>query len=188
MDVLVLNAAYQPVNIVSWKDAFIKLYAEKAIERVEIVSCYKDRVVHSASVAHPMPSVVRHVKFRQMKKKGIKFSRDNIWARDHGKCQYCGQQVGRSTYTYDHVNPKSKGGKTVWENIVVACALCNGRKRDRTPEQANMRLKIQPFKPNSLPDEFKNTLRFREGMPEEWKVWFGAEYWHGGLDESSPEP
>lgn len=179
MDVLVLNAAYQPVNIVSWKDAFIKLYAEKATERVEIVSTYKNRVVRSASVSHPMPSVVRHVKFRHMKQKAIKFSRDNIWARDRGRCAYCAMQVPRHTYTYDHVVPKSKGGKTTWENIVVACAGCNGRKRDRTPAEAGMKLRTVPVRPHSLPDEFKNSLRYREGMPEEWKIWFGQEYWIG---------
>lgn len=177
MDVLVLNAAYQPVNIVTWKDAFIKLYSEKASERVEIVSTYKDRVVRSANAEHPMPSVVRHVKYLKTKKKGIKFSRDNIWARDHGQCQYCGVQVSRHSYTYDHVQPKSRGGKTTWENIVTACVPCNMKKRDRTPAEAGMKLLKKPVKPETLPEEFKGGLRFKDWMPDDWKPWFGAEYW-----------
>jgi len=177
VDVLVLNSAYQPVNIVSWKDAFIKLYSEQASERVEIISTYEDRVVRSANATHRMPSVVRHVKFSKTKKKALKFSRDHIWARDFGKCQYCGRDVPRSTYTYDHVIPKSRGGKTTWDNIVVACVECNGKKRDRTPQEAGMRLRSKPIKPDSLPENFRKGLRYKPWMPAEWKIWFGEDYW-----------
>lgn len=182
MDTLILNAAYQPINVANWQDVMIKLYSANANERVEIVATYKDRTIRSAHAEHPMPSVVRHIKFRQQKKKGIKFSRDNVWARDRGRCQYCGMQVPRNTYTYDHVMPKSRGGKTSWENIVTACAECNGRKRDQTPVEAKMKLRSIPMKPEFLPDEFKNEIRFKKGMPEEWAVWFGG-YWHGSTEE-----
>ncbi|WNM70129.1 HNH endonuclease [Myxococcus phage Mx1] len=179
-DVLVLNAAYQPVSVVTWQKAIIKLYAVKAKDRVEIVSSYPDRQIRSASAEMPMPSVVRHIKFTRHAAKGIKFSRDNVWARDRGRCQYCGLQVSRSSYTYDHVLPKSKGGKTNWVNIVTACSRCNGRKGGRTPQEAKMKLVSVPVQPAFLPAEFKPGMRWLPGMPEEWKVWFGQDYWHGG--------
>lgn len=187
MDVLVLNAAYQPLSIIPWQDAIIKLHSEKAADRVEIVSSYSERFIRSAHAKHQMPSVVRHVRYRHGKKRQIKFSRDNVWARDRGRCQYCGAQVPRHSYTYDHVIPKCKGGKTTWENIVTACVLCNSRKRDMSVAEAKMKLRTIPVKPDYLPDEFKNTLRWKPGMPEDWKVWFGADYWHGSAPEESSE-
>lgn len=185
MDVLVLNAAYQPLSIISWQDAIIKLHSEHASDRVEIVSTYENRVIRSAHVIHAMPAVVRHIRYRAGKKRAIKFSRDNVWARDRGRCQYCGSQVPRHSYTYDHVIPKCKGGKTTWENIVAACSLCNSRKKDMSLAESKMRLRAIPVKPDHLPDEFKNTLKWKDGMPEEWKAWFGADYWHGSAPEDS---
>lgn len=185
MDVLVLNAAYQPIGVIAWRDAFTKMYADKADDRVEIVSTYQDRFINSAHYAHPMPSVVRHVKFTRRKSKGVKFSRDNVWARDKGRCQYCGQQVSREKYQYEHVMPASRGGKTDWENIVVGCGPCNQRKANRTPAEAKMKLLTVPKRPTSLPEGFKRGIRFKKGMPEEWRAWFGPDqYWHGGIEES----
>jgi 5-methylcytosine-specific restriction endonuclease McrA len=184
VETLVLNAAYQPIAVVTWREAITKLHAEKASDRVEVVLAYEDKVLHSAHATHQMPSVVRHIRFRKQKAKGIKFSRDNIWARDRGRCQYCGIQVQRETYTYDHVIPKSRGGKTTWENIVASCSSCNGKKGDSTPDEAKMRLKTVPVKPTSLPDEFRRGLRWKKGMPDTWKAWFGG-YWHGSAEEES---
>lgn len=195
-DVLVLNAAYQPVGVIPWQQAVTKMYSRKASERVEVVSSYADRVIRTATASMPMPSVVRHIKFTHHKSKGIKFSRDNIWARDRGRCQYCGQQVprgGQNGYTYDHVIPKSvwkkqklKGSPTNWENIVACCSLCNAKKANRTPEEAKMYLRApdgkrydKPVKPSFLPTEFKKNARWLPGMPEEWKIFFNSQYWHG---------
>lgn len=178
-DVLVLNAAYQPVGLVSWRDAVTKMYSERSEDRVEVVTTYSNRVIRTATTSMPMPSVVRHIRFNKIKKNGIKFSRDNVWARDRGRCQYCGQQVPRNSYTYDHVIPKSRGGKTSWENIVTACSLCNARKSNRTPQEANMRLLSKPVKPDALPEGFRRNMTWSPAMPEEWKTFFGIEYWIG---------
>jgi 5-methylcytosine-specific restriction endonuclease McrA len=195
-DVLVLNAAYQPVSVIPWQTAITKMYSQKSSERVEIVLSYAERVIRTATASMPMPSVVRHVKFTRPKSKGIKFSRDNVWARDRGRCQYCGIQVprgGTNGYTYDHVIPKSvwkkqglKGSPTNWENIVAACSLCNAKKSNRTPDEAKMRLRAtdgkyydKPIKPTHLPEAFKKNSRWLPGMPEEWKAFFNNQYWHG---------
>lgn len=185
-DVLVLNAAYQPVGVIPWQTAITKMYSHKSEERVEIVSSYSDRVIRTATASMPMPSVVRHVKFMRHKNKGIKLSRDNVWARDRGRCQYCNIQVPRDRYTYDHVLPRSTwkkmklpGSPTTWENIVACCSPCNAKKANRTPEEAKMKLLSKPVKPVSLPVEFKHKVRWNHAMPEEWKLFFNSQYWFG---------
>ena len=94
-------------------------------------------------------------------KRGVKFSRNNVFARDDFRCQYCGARKSARELNYDHVVPRVQGGKTVWENIVASCYDCNGMKRGRTPEQAGMKLLRAPVKPRSLP----MTTLFRADRP-----------------------
>ncbi len=71
-----------------------------------------------------------------------------LFQRDEFICLYCGKNFGRNLLTRDHVIPKGKGGKDIWENCVSACKACNNHKACRTPEEANMRLLAIPFRPN----------------------------------------
>lgn len=71
-----------------------------------------------------------------------------IYKRDNWTCQYCGKKVNRETASIDHVYPQSRGGQTTWTNCVCACKQCNGKKRDRTPEEAGMPLLRIPQIPN----------------------------------------
>ena len=74
-----------------------------------------------------------------------------VFTRDNFRCQYCGKSKKMNEINYDHVQPRCKGGKTVWNNIVTACYPCNTRKANRTPEQAGMRLLKLPYTPKVLP-------------------------------------
>lgn len=56
--------------------------------------------------------------------------RATLYARDNGRCFYCGDAAG-SDWQADHVLPHSRGGQTVLENGVVACAACNNAKSDK---------------------------------------------------------
>ncbi|HZS39004.1 MAG TPA: HNH endonuclease, partial [Polyangia bacterium] len=106
----------------------------------------------------------------------------NVYARDRGRCQYCGTRVRRDEFTYEHVIPRVLGGRTSWENVVVACVACNQRKAGRTPEQARMRLLSTPVKPKRLPD-LPREIRYSDEMPESWKSWLqSAVYWDGELE------
>jgi len=71
-------------------------------------------------------------------------------SRDNYTCQYCGAMPSRRELTIDHVLPRSRGGKTTWENVVTACQKCNGRKGSRTPEEAHMKLRVWPKRPRYL--------------------------------------
>jgi len=141
--VLVLNATYEPLNVVSVRRAIVLLLKEKA----EIVEA-AEAVIRSEHLSLPVPLVIRLVTYIRVPRRfGLPVSRRTVLARDRYTCQYCGSQPGKAQLTVDHVIPRSRGGKTVWENVVIACAACNRRKGDRTPEEAGMRLLSKPTRP-----------------------------------------
>ena len=180
METLVLNAGYQPVARITWQRAITLLFLGK----VEVIDEYEDRTIRSVSFEVKMPSVVRFFRLLKRRKPVVRFSRENVFARDQGRCQYCRRRVSRAEATYDHVVPRSQGGGTNWENIVIACVPCNQHKGGRTPEQAHMKLEKAPVRPTWLPETLRLTFTWDKGMPEAWKNWLrDLTYWHGSLDE-----
>ena len=144
--VLVLNASYEPLSVVSVRRAVILLLKEKA-EIVEAAQACL-RAEHSTM---PVPLVIRLVYFVRIPRSfGLPLSRRTILARDGYTCQYCGAQPGKAQLTIDHLVPRSRGGATCWENVVTACAPCNRRKGDRTPEEAHMPSPRHPSRPRYL--------------------------------------
>lgn len=179
METLVLDQSWLPVAKVSWQRALTLYFQSK----VQIVSSYEDREIKSVTFAIKMPSVVRFLKAVRGRKRLVKFSRENVYGRDRGRCQYCNNKVERHEATYDHVLPRARGGKTDWTNIVIACVPCNQKKGGRTPEQASMKLLSIPVKPKKLP-EMRITIVWRKGMPTDWAQWLtDAVYWNGELEE-----
>ena len=141
--VLVLNASYEPLQLVSVKRAVILLLQEKA-ELIEAAAQY----LRARSFSLEVPLVIRLVRYIRIPRRlRLPCSRRGIFARDRETCQYCGAQPGRANLTMDHVLPRSQGGGTSWENLVTACRDCNHRKGGRTPEQANMVLMSTPRQP-----------------------------------------
>jgi 5-methylcytosine-specific restriction endonuclease McrA len=108
---------------------------------------YSEEQIHSVTLEMKVPSIIRFLRHFQRRKRKVRFSRENVYSRDKGRCQCCGRPVPRPEATFDHVLPRSLGGTSVWENVVVACSPCNGRKGGRTPEQARMHLLAAPVKP-----------------------------------------
>ncbi|MBS2032486.1 MAG: HNH endonuclease [Deltaproteobacteria bacterium] len=179
MDTLVLDPGYQPVARVPWMRAVALLFMGK----VEVVESYDSWTVRSVTVELQVPAVVRFLRGVRGVKRAVRFSRENVYARDSGRCQYCGQRVPRPEATYDHVLPRSQGGHTRWENIVIACLPCNQKKGGRTPQQASMKLRTVPAKPKALPEAVRFT--YTPGMPAQWRSWLrDFSYWNGELDES----
>jgi len=166
--VLLLNISYEPLKVINWQKAITML----CLGKVEVIEEYS-REVHSVSFTVKLPSVVRLLKIIKRNKSPVKFSRQNIYARDHYKCQYCGRRFPSEDLTYDHIRPKSKGGKTEWENIVTCCMECNRKKGGRTPREASMRLIRKPVRPTWVP-AIRITIGFRE-VPQSWRDYL---YWH----------
>lgn len=170
---LVLSQSYEPINIVSWKQAITLLFLGKA----EVIEEY-DRNIKTTSVVIKIPAVVRLLSAFRRHKKAVKFSRINIYGRDKYSCQYCGAKKRIGDLTYDHVVPRAQGGKTTWSNIATACESCNRRKANRTPEQAGMRLLKVPVQPSATPVLIVTVSR--ESVPDAWRDYL---YWTTALDE-----
>jgi 5-methylcytosine-specific restriction endonuclease McrA len=164
---LLLNATYEPLNVVSWKKAIVML----TLGKVEVVETY-DQVVHGVSLSVKLPSVIRLFKFIKRRPPSVRFSRQNIYLRDRGMCQYCGKHYQRDSVTYDHVIPRSKGGLTDWTNIVTCCRSCNRKKGGRTPREAGMKLLRRPRKP-PWPSVLTVTIGIQE-TPASWRPYL---YW-----------
>jgi 5-methylcytosine-specific restriction endonuclease McrA len=141
--VLVLNASYEPLQIISVRRAIVLLLQEKA----ELIEAAEQRL-RATSMALDMPLVIRLVRYIRIPHRlKLPCSRRGVLARDRDTCQYCGIQPGRANLTIDHVLPRSQGGLTLWDNVVTACRECNRKKGGRTPEQAHMVLMTKPRQP-----------------------------------------
>ena len=117
LETLVLDARYIPVARVTWQRAITLLWEGK----VEVIEEYEDRTVRSVTLEFRLPAVIRFLRAIRGGKRAIKFSRENVYARDKGRCQYCNHAVPRHDFTYDHVVPRAQGGHTAWDNVVVCC-------------------------------------------------------------------
>ena len=139
--VLVLNATYEPLNVTSVWRALSLVLAEKA----EILEAHPEQVIRSPSriLAHPV--VIRLLRYVRVPRFGARrITRRALFARDGHRCQYCGEG---SRLTVDHVIPRSRGGPSVWENMITACAPCNLRKGDRLPHEVSMQPRTTPKPP-----------------------------------------
>lgn len=166
--VLVLNASYEPIKIVSWQRAMLLWLAEK----VDVID-QSDVEVRSVSSRFVLPSIIRirhYVRPRRHRTR-VSFSRGHIFLRDNYCCQYCGKQFAVKELTLDHVIPVKRGGPRTWENLVTSCKACNQRKGSKTPEEAGMPLINTPARVplNFLPD----ILHLRKEVPESWKIYLG---------------
>ena len=142
---LVLNAdfrplSYFPLSLLNWQDVVKAVF----LERVEVIAEY-DHVVRSPSFEMRLPSVIALRSFVHQNRPPA-FTRFNVFLRDGFTCVYCGKPD--KELTFDHVIPRSRGGRTVWENIAAACAPCNLRKGGRLPGEAGMFPSRKPVRPS----------------------------------------
>ena len=138
---VLLNGDYTFLCLLDWKKAMKLVFAGK----VTILK-YSDKLIRSVSGVFRMPTVLVLMKMvRSVYKRRVPFSKKNLLLRDRSACAYCGKSG--KTLTIDHVIPKSKGGKTNFDNCVVCCQGCNHRKGSGTPRQAGMRLIKRPYQP-----------------------------------------
>jgi len=144
-DCLLLNAdglpvGYMPLSTLTWQDAIKYMVLNKA----DVLHYHDNWVVHSARWETQVPSVMM-LRDYMKPKMTVRFSRSNVYLRDNGQCQYCGDKIERKESTLDHVVPVSKGGKSTWENCTTACAPCNSNKSDKTK---GWKPQIKPYKPD----------------------------------------
>ena len=172
---LVLNAdyrplSYYPLSLWSWQDSIKSVF----LDRVITVSNY-DRVVRSPSFSLKLPSVLA-LKSYVKPQSNPNFTRFNVFLRDKFTCQYCGS---KNELTFDHLLPRSKGGKTDWNNVVTACTCCNVKKGGRLLIQSGMTVNQKPFQP-STEDLHKNGKNFPPNFLH--KSWMDYLYWDVELE------
>ncbi len=141
LKILILNFSYEPLQFCTARRGLVMVLSGRA----EQIEC-DGYVVRSPSMSLQVPTVIRVLNLVKRKtRKSVSFSKKNILRRDNFMCQYCSER--NYPLTVDHIIPKSRGGKTTWTNVVVACKPCNMRKGNRTTREANMRLGKAPSRP-----------------------------------------
>lgn len=164
--VLLLNASYEPLRVISWQRAVSLFFLGK----VEVVEEYEHEI-RSVTLAIKAPSIVRLLQYVRIGRRSPPLSRTNILARDNFQCQYCAVSLTSAEATMDHVVPKSQGGGTSWTNIVCCCKKCNRKKGANTPRQAGMKLSKEPVRPDWLP---VLQIKFDGQVPTSWHDFFSA--------------
>jgi 5-methylcytosine-specific restriction endonuclease McrA len=188
--VLVLNRSYLPVHITSVRRALALLYQDLA----HAVDCeYRTfdfaswrcvppngESIGLVNAAIAIPRVILLRSYDRLPRRHVRFSRYNVFLRDQNKCQYCARQFPRADLNLDHVVPRSRGGASVWENVVCSCHRCNRVKGGRTPAEAGMRLLREPFRPQWTPFMAE---AYRQRRHEAWVPFLGG-MGHEGVEAS----
>ena len=140
--VLVLNASYEPINVCTVRRAAVLVLKSRAEVLEE-----GEGVLHSERLELERPCVIRLIRYVRIPRDvhRRKITRKAVLARDAYTCQYCGHEA--AGLTVDHVIPRSRGGESVWENIVASCAPCNRKKGNRMPREASMHPSSRPKPP-----------------------------------------
>jgi len=169
--VLVLNRLWQPVNTCSARRAFTLLFLDHAhvvdagenndffTHDVQSWIAHSSMVdggnggelIRSVSCSFLVPKIIVLQNFDRLPKKEIKFTRENVFQRDRYTCQYCAVTFEPKELNLDHVIPRDKGGKTTWENVVCSCIICNTKKANKLPAEANMFPRQKPAAPKWRP-------------------------------------
>jgi 5-methylcytosine-specific restriction endonuclease McrA len=195
-NVLVLNKHYAAVRITTVRRAICMLVKDLA----EIISVENDQYasynfsswlevseyraryerehhewIHCVRFDLAVPRIVRLLVYDRLPRAPVKFTRRNIYARDRGRCQYCGRRFPTSELSLDHIVPRSRGGEANWTNIVCCCVACNVRKGGRLPIEAWMKLVAEPAKPKRSPVV---TLQLNSKRYASWKQFLDAAYWN----------
>ncbi|MGH9488568.1 MAG: HNH endonuclease [Terriglobales bacterium] len=161
--VLVLNASYEPINVCAARRALVLVL--KGAARTEEV--HSQHVLRSSRQRYAVPSVIRLLDYRRIPHRTRALSRKNVLLRDRNTCQYCGTVCAAQALTLDHVVPRSRGGKSAWENLVACCRSCNHRKGDQLAAEAGMKLLRDP-QPFSLHTN-RHLIHMMGRSDEQWR-------------------
>jgi 5-methylcytosine-specific restriction endonuclease McrA len=175
---LVLNAdfrplSYYPLSLLSWQDVIKAVF----LDRVNILAYY-DKTVSSPNMEMKLPSVIALKEYYAPKRRPA-FTRFNVFLRDNFTCQYTGLKYPVSELTFDHIVPRSRGGKTTWENIVTASREANMRKGSKLPRECHMFPLQQPIEPTMFELQERGRKFPPRFLHESWRDYL---YWDSALE------
>lgn len=207
---LVLNRSWAAVQICSVRRAISLLYqghakavgedfqaydfADWAQVSQQMVEVEDGEFISSTSLKIRIPRVIVLLFYDRLPKRHVRFSRKNIFERDNFTCQYCGikppnkkkavRWLEKNQLNLDHVIPRSKGGKTTWENVVTSCYKCNTKKGSKTLEEIGWVLKNKPVKPSWNP---VLNIPLQLVPHKEWVNFMDVAYWNTTLENDIDE-
>ncbi|MGF1573267.1 MAG: HNH endonuclease [Sumerlaeia bacterium] len=165
----VVTDDYQTLDFNSWREVSDVLGSES-----------DEQFLHTPNFKVKVPEVILLNSFHRVPPRAVKFNRRNIYLRDNFQCQYCGVKPAKEELTIDHINPRSKGGISEWENVVLACQRCNSRKGSTLLENSTLRLMKPARKPHWL-TIVRHSLS-KHNRPT-WQKFVDQAYWTAKLDE-----
>jgi len=196
-NVLVLNSGMYAIHIIDWQKAISLIYRGQAsvvdedyrrynfdewTELSAMISDSPNGFVHSVNLKVAVPEVIALNFYDRLPDSDVKFTRKNIYHHYVSKCCYCGKRFATPQLNLDHVIPRSKGGTTSWDNIVLSCIPCNTKKANRTPVEAGLKMHYSPSKPKWKP---ALSLHIKTGVPlrHSWQKFVDVLYWNSELKE-----
>lgn len=165
----VVTDDYQTLNFNSWREISDLMSVDS-----------EDEFLHTPNFKVKVPEVILLTTFHRVPPRAVKFNRRNIYLRDNFQCQYCGVKPVKEELTIDHINPRSKGGISEWENVVLACQRCNSKKGNVLLEHSNLKLMKPARKPHWL-----TIVRHSLGKHNRptWQKFVDQAYWNANLEE-----
>lgn len=158
----ILPETYETYDFESWAD--LKLARE-------------DPTIRTVRWGLKIPEVILLLTYDRIPKRDVPFSRRNIYRRDGYVCQYCRGRPGTRELSIDHVIPRSLGGKSSWDNCVLACTDCNAHKANRMLAEAGMHLLREPVRPK-WPAPFSIPMG---SVQQSWSRFISERYWNTEL-------
>ena len=185
---LILNAdgrplSTWPLSLIPAQDAVHALYRD----RVTVLEEWPGEFYRSPSLAIPVPKTAMLRDYAPISG-DPKFCRRSILLRDRYRCQYCGERFESHDLTYDHVTPRSKGGRAEWTNIVSCCLACNSKKANSLPNYSARKRVALPgqMRPLKEPRRPSNAELLRAGLEflplDIRETWQDTLYWGVSLE------
>ena len=196
-NVLVLNSGMYAIHIIDWQKAISLIYRGQAsvvdedyrrynfdewTELSAMISDSPNGFVHSVNLKVAVPEVIALNFYDRLPDSDVKFTRKNIYHHYVSKCCYCGKRFATPQLNLDHVIPRSKGGTTSWDNIVLSCIPCNTKKGSKTIEETNLTMHYKPSKPLWRPT-YAVSLKSGMKIKVSWQKFINSCYWEGSLDK-----
>lgn len=198
--VLVLSKSWLPIKCITLESAFKKIAGtyKDGTPKAKIIDCVNDfqlmtwedwsklrpkegeEGIRSVNAIFRVPTVIMYTRFDKVPVTKVHYNRRTIFRRDKNTCCYCGKKLNLNIASIDHVVPRCQGGKSTWTNTVTSCVDCNARKAGRTPEQAGMKLLIEPKKP-------KHNFHFGDVIVKDWTHFISEAYMSVELENDNKD-
>jgi len=195
-NVLVLNRNFYAIHVASWQKAISLMYRDEAYaldddcrrysfdewkDLSQMIEDNPNGYVRSVNFKIAVPEVIVLAHFDRLPDSEVKFTRKNIYHHYNNRCCYCGKRYGTKELNLDHILPKSRGGKSTWENIVLSCIPCNGNKDNRTPSEAGMKMHYQSSAPTWKPG-YAICVKTGMRVKKSWQKFVDSCYWNSEIE------